>query len=961
MIERAVPVRLRILGPLEVRATAEWAGISAPKQRSLLAALLLHSGQPVSTERLIDEIWGEQAPARAANLVSVYVHHLRRVIGDAGVLVTRSPGYQLTFEAGALDAQRFEELAAAGRRQLDAGDASDAAGLLTEALGLWRGPALADVPPSALVSAEADRLAEYRVEMQVLRMEADRRCGRAATVVTEARRLLADHPLREELWSLLMRALHDTGRPAAALEAYAQARAAIADELGVDPGPELQQLYAGILSADAAGRAPAGAGPPAEKQRAGAAGPPSAAAAPVPGPGHGPAPAQLPADIADFTGRAGQVQQVCRLLTAAGREGNPEAVPIGLVVGSGGLGKTTLAVHAAHLLAAEFPDGQLHVNLLGATQPADPAEVLARFLRDLGMDPAHIPSAEEELAAAFRTRLAGRRVLVVLDDARDAAQVRPLLPGSGSCAVIITSRGRLPELVGARLLDLEVLPAEEARVLFARVAGEERTAAEPADTDRVLAACAGLPLAIRIAGARLAARGGWNVHYLAGRLSDERRRLDELRAGNLAVRASFEVSFASLAATEPDGVDPARAFRLLGVWTGPSIALPAAAALLGTGEVDAAVALEVLVDAHLLDEPEPARYRFHDLLRVYAADRARAQESEQDRRDAALRVLTWYLHTTEATARIISPQHARVPLGPLPDGVVPLEFSSLDEALDWCEAQRAGIVAATRLAAGYGLHELAWQLPAAAMSYFYRRSHWADWVTTHEIGLASACALGDRRAEAWMLNNLGMACGIQRLEESVTYFEQALMLHRELGDERGETRAANNVAKALFDLRRFPEALESAERSLVIQQRTGNRYGEGIAIGMLGAACSELGRYQPAVDHLQQALAIFREVGDPLVEADALSDLGEAFVQLGRIDDALASLRESLGIWRSIGNRYGEAATLHRLGSAMYRSGSPQQASSVLSEALSLFESLGDQAQADQVRAAMAAMGRQAG
>src|SRR5262249_21189187 len=349
-----------------------------------------------------------------------------------------------------------------------------------------------------------------------------------------------------------------------------------------------------------------------------------------------PAPAQLPADIPDFTGRAGEIGELQRLLSGDGRaRDSPGAVPVVLVIGSGGLGKTALAVHAAHLLADRFADGQLYANLHGTTDPVDPAEILARFLRGLGMDGARIPVEAEERAAQYRTRLAGKQVLIVLADARDAAQVRSLLPGTASCAVLITARRAMPELVESRLLDLDVLPAEEARALFGRVAGEARADAEPAATAQVLTACAGLPLAIRIAGARLAARGGWNVHTLAGRLSNERRRLDRLQAGNRPVRTSFEVSFGSLAsAGGPGGVNPAHAFRLLGVWTGPSIALPAAVALLGQPDHAVEESLEVLVDAHLLDSPEPGVYRFHDLLRVYAADRARAQETDQDRHEA---------------------------------------------------------------------------------------------------------------------------------------------------------------------------------------------------------------------------------------------------------------------------------------------------------------------------------------
>jgi DNA-binding SARP family transcriptional activator len=934
----------RILGPLELWNGQEWARVSAPKWRGLLATLLLSPGQPVSTGRLIAGLWGDSPPAKAKNLVSVYVHRLRRLIGDVGgdVLVTRAPGYQIMMSPGDLDAQRFAQLVADGRAALAGGDAAAAAGLLSMALGLWRGPALADVPASPAVAAEADQLEESRIQALELRIAADLGCGRQDEVAPELSRLVADHPLREGLWGLLMRALYGAGRQAEALETYARAREAIAAELGVDPGAGLQQLHQDILNADAANAV------------VGMTGTPAAVRAGPTAPAH-PAPAQLPADIADFTGRAGQVEELCRLLSGdAQAQGSPGAVPVVLVVGSGGLGKTTLAVHAAHLLADRFGDGQLYANLLGATEPADPGEVLARFLRDLGLDGAQVPVELEERAAQFRTRLAGKRVLIVLDDARDAAQVRPLLPGSASCAVLVTARRAMPELVGSRLFDLDVLPSGEARALFGRVAGEERASAEPAATDEVLAACAGLPLAIRIAGARLAARGGWNVHTLAGRLSNERRRLDELQAGNLAVRASFEVSFAGLASSVgPGGVDPARAFRLLGVWTGPSIALPAAAALLGQPEPAVADALEVLVDAHLLDSPEPDRYRFHDLLRVYAADRALAQETDQDRQDAITRLLTWYLHTTEAAARIISAQHARVPLGPVPPEVRVLDFVSLDKALTWCEGERAGLVAATKLAAASGMHQLAWELPAAAMSFFYRRSHWTEWVTTHEIGLASTRSSGDREAQAWMLNNLGMAYGQQRMGRSVDCFEQALTIYQEVGDMRGRSRAATNVAAAYYDLRRFQDALAAAERSLVIQRSAGTRYGEGIALGILGGADQELGRSGEAVVHLQQALAIFRELNDRDSEADSLSDLGDVYLGLDRTEEAISHYRESLAIRRDIGDRYGQARTLRRLGSALLRTGQHGPARELLSESLDLFEALGDQPRAAEIRASL--------
>ena len=940
MIEPSGAALFRVLGPVEVWTGQEWAKVGAPKQRSVLATLLLRPGEPVSTDTLIDEVWPDKPPAKATNLVSVYVHHLRRLIGDADgrVLATRAPGYQVVLGPGELDADQFAGLVADGRQALASGAPARAVDLLTEALGLWRGRALADVAATPLVAAEAGRLEESRVEALELRAQANLACGRPAEVVPEVRRLLADHPLREKLWALLIRALYGSGRQAEALEVYEQARNRIADELGVDPGADLRQLYQQILNADGE-----------------LAGIPLAQV--DPGPPAAPVPAQLPADIPDFTGRSGQLAELRELLAGAGADDSPGAVQVALVVGSGGLGKTALAVHAAHLLASQFPDGQLYANLLGATQPADPAEVLARFLRDMGMDGSRIPLDAEERATHYRTRLAGKRVLIVLDDARDAAQVMPLLPGSASCAVLVTTRNWLPELAGIAVLDLDVLSPGEGRALFTRVVGEKRVAAEPAATDEVLAACVGLPLAIRIAGARLATRGAWSVRTLADRLSDERRRLDELRVGNLAVRASFEVSFASLPRPEmADGPDPAGAFRLLGLWTGPWIRLPAASALLGEPQSATADALDALVDVHLLESPEPDRYRFHDLLRFYAADRARTQESEERRGAAVIRLLTWYLHTAEAAAAVISPLHTRVPLGPPPDTVRPLAFATLEEAIAWCDTERAGLLAATRLAADSSLHEIAWKLAAAAMSFYYRRSQWGDWVATHLTGLESSRALEDRHAEAWMLNNLGMAYGVQRMPECVGCFEHALKLYRATGDLHGEARVEYNMANAQFDLGRFAEALEAAERSVAIQRRLGNRYVEGLALGTVGCAYRELGRFDEAVAQFQQALAIFRDLGDLDSEADSLSDLGDTYLGMHQVAEALACLEESLAIRRRIDDRAGQAATLQRLGLARRDAGDLSLARGCLAEALSLNEELGDQARAAEIRRVLAEM-----
>ena len=451
-------LRFRVLGPLEVWTGQDWSGIGAPKWRALLAVLLLSQGQAVSTDRLIAELWGDRPPDRAANLVSIYVLRLRRVLGDRDghLLTTRAPGYQLRLQPGELDAEQFQALAGQGRRTLAEGDFRAAADVLAEALGLWRGRALADVPPFALVTAEAERLEESRLTALELRIEADLGCGMHAQLVPELRRLLSDQPLREGLWGLLMQALDAAGRHAEALAAYGQAREVIAEELGVDPGPELQRLYQALLTADlvprqqrgavtrATAAAIGGTARPAGAPAVPSAAAPAAPSAAVPGyPGRPPrgsrsetsagrfprrpgagsslrrVPAQLPADVADFTGREANLEQLCAAMSDAGRRDNP-AVAVAVVAGAPGLGKTALAIHAAHALRRDFPDGQLYVSLRGGSeQPVPPDEVLARFLRDLGVDGARIPVDAEERAALYRTRLAERQMLIVLDDAQE--------------------------------------------------------------------------------------------------------------------------------------------------------------------------------------------------------------------------------------------------------------------------------------------------------------------------------------------------------------------------------------------------------------------------------------------------------------------------------------------------------------------------------------------------------------
>jgi DNA-binding SARP family transcriptional activator len=961
-------MKFRLLGPLEVRVGDDWKGIGAPKWRSVLAALLINAGQIVSADALIDEVW-DQPPAKAVNLISIYVLRLRRLLGDAdgSLLVTRAPGYQLRVAATDTDALLFEAMVRDGRRVFGSGDPQGAARQLTEALALWYGRPLADVRATPLVEAEAERLAELRLGAIELRITAELACGGYDQAVPEIRRLLADHPLREGLWLQLMRALDGSGRHAEALEVYGQARNVISGQLGVDPGAELRQLYADLLAKDQTGlRGTISAGtvaahprkPAAGKSRAAAAsdtaaGPAAAGTRPGRGPRSSvPTPAQLPADETDFTGRDAQV---CELLASAGAGADSDtgAVRIAVVAGAGGLGKTSLAVHAAHRVRREFPDGQLYVDLLGATPtPLSPGDVLARFLRDLGVDGRQIPVDEAERAGRYRTALASRRMLVVLDNARDAAQVRPLLPGAASSAVLVTTRSRMPDLASTRLVDLNVLDDDEALTLFVKAVGDDRAAAEPEATAELLEACAGLPLAIRICAARLATRSGWSIQAMASRLRDEHHRLDELRAGDLAVRASFQVSFASLLTTAgPDDIAPADAFRLLGLWQGPSISAAAAAALFGTPEYLAANALETLVDVHLLESTGPDRYKFHDLLRVYSSERAASDLSGPERDAAVGRLLGWYLCTADAAAQVILPHRYHVPLEDGLAGHPALSFSATDDALAWYDSERANVVAATRQAAAAGLHDIAWRLPAPLISMFNRRGNWTDCIATHRIALASARQAGNRQGEAWVLNNLGQALGFTHMSEGIELLERSLAIRREIGDRLGEAQAANNLSDAFVVLGRTDEALDLLRRALDLNREIGYRYGEGLVLNNLGEAFLDLDRPDEAIDYLLQARRVFADIAFQHGVGYSLHNLGRAQLSLGQDAEALDCLEQALVIHTKAGDRHRQAFTLRYLGLAQDHNGLAAEATESWQQAAAIFDDLGDSAQAAQIRA----------
>jgi DNA-binding SARP family transcriptional activator len=988
-------MRFRVLGPLEVLSDDNWQTIGARKWRSLLAALLLHPGHTVSVDTLIDAIWGDEPPAKAANLVSIYVLRLRRLLGDSEgqLLVTRSPGYLIRAEPDDVDAVLFEQLAEDGRRVLGA-DPERAAVILGEALKLWRGEALADVPASPFIEAETERLSELRLATAELRVDADLECGRFAQVIPELRGTLSANPLRERLWLLLMRALDGDGRRAEALDAYAQAREAIADQLGVDPGADLRRLYAQLLAADQAAdqadqtdaaprrrasrppvpttepepAAPTSEAPDSATDTASgdersrpddvslpvgsvAVGSVPESVPPVPEVQSPiPRPQQLPADIGDFTGRRELVDHLSWLLSAQDAVANPGAVPVAVIAGSGGLGKTSLAVHAAHKLTRLYSDGQLYVDLLGATEhPQAPSDVLARFLRDLGVQGNQVPAGKDERSALYRTRLAGRRVLVLLDNARDAAQVRSLLPGSSSCGVLVTARSRMPDLAQSRLVDLAVLDDDESLTLFTKIIGGERAAAEPEATAEVLVACAGLPLAIRICAARLTARSHWSIKTLARRLAVQHRRLDELRVGDLAVRASFEVSVRSLPSTQA-GKDASQLFGMLGLWPGPFITVEAAAALVGQDVDRMDEALEVLVDACLLECPASNIFRFHDLLRAYAVERAQEEEIQLERVEALRRAAQWYLYTVDAAADHVSPHRTRIPLGPVPEDCHPLSFANLDEALEWLEAERPNLVAVSKQAAAEGLDDLAWRLPPAAMTFFNRRGYRGDWIATHQVALESARRLPDPAGEAMVLNSLGMAYRDIDLEAAIDALNQAITLSRASGDLRLGAQAGANLADTYLRARRYADVTGMHQQVLEDLRSLGNRYGEGIILTTAGEAYLKLGGAEQAIGFLSQSRQIFGEIHERRGEALALECLGDAHLELGQLDEGLECLRLAVEVARSAGERVVEAACLRQLGSAYGRAGQSDRAREALLRAQDLFRNLGDSIEVAEIK-----------
>jgi DNA-binding SARP family transcriptional activator len=905
-------IRFRILGPLEVDGAEGGAvPLTATKPRTLLGLLLLYANRPVGISTLTDALWPLRPPRTAAGALRTHVSNLRTSLRLTG-LTARPPGYQIHVEPHDLDMLLFERLTEEGHRAAARGDLAGGADRWERALGLWRGRPLDGLELGAAAESTLADLAERRLGVLEHWVQARLALGEHTGTLPALAAAAAEQPLRERLHELAMLALYRSGRQAEALETFRQLRRRLVADLGVEPGHALQRLQRQILSADPA------LDPPGDRATASAGPPP---------------PRQLPPDIAAFTGRHREVTAARSGLAASPLR----PAPLVAIAGPGGIGKSALAVYLAHRLAHHFPDGQLYVDLQGATaglRPLPPLEVLGRFLRALGARDTDLATVDEA-SAAFRAAVAGRRLLVLLDNAHDAEQVRPLLPAGPHTAVLLTSRPVLSTLDNAAHILLDVLPPAEAMLLLSRLAGADRVAADPGGAQRVATWCGCLPLALRIAGARLAARPSWPVHELAARLSDTRRRLDELRFGDLGVRSSFQVSYELLRdGAEADDRAAADAFPLIALPDAADLSLPAAAALLDLPAAEAARILDRLVDCQLLASPAPGRFRLHDLLRLFG------RSLNASDRGALVRLLHWYSATAWQAFRLLRPADARpATAGEWAEGGT--AFSDVDSALDWLESERANLLAAVRqIADNPALPAVAaTSLARALFAFFHVRGYLNDWVEVNEVARAVARRAADPIAEAHAGRDLGAAFEVRGdYQKARECLSEALDRYAEAGDQPGEAACLNGLGTVYDSLGQFGEAAGCLERSLAISRALDDRHSQAISLNNLGEVYCGLGQHGRAVESLREALDVFRGNGNRRSQSAVLSNLAQVFERQGAYAEAQACYEESYAGFVDLGVAVGQATVLAQLGRVYRLRGRHAEALDRLGAALELAE-----------------------
>jgi DNA-binding SARP family transcriptional activator/tetratricopeptide (TPR) repeat protein len=874
-------MRVHLLGPVElVAAGGQTIRLGAAKRRTVLAALALELNRVVSGDRLMSLVWDGSPPPRAKAALQGHVAQLRKVLGAEVELITRPPGYLLAGDRASVDVFEFEDLVARARATSD----EQAVELLTSALRLWRGPVLADVPGDQLREAVSARLED--VKLSAVQELAERlfRLDRAREAVPGLQRAHDEHPLRESLVAQLVLALHWTGRQAEALDLYHRTRSRLADELGVDPGPELREAYQAVLTGETAPRPSKEQS--AEQQPAGER--PLTTSVSVP--------AQLPREHRGFVGRNVELSDLEDSLSE-------QDYAIGLLVGPAGVGKTALALHWAHQVASKFPDGQLFVNLRGfdETEPLDSGTALTGFLRALGVPDTQIAVELDERAAQYRSLLSDHRILVVLDNARSADQVRPLLPGSGQCLVLVTSRHRLDDLVvteGAFSVPVDSLGAEGAVELLAGVIGRQRVEQEPEAVAQLVRLCDRLPLALRIAGARLASRRRWTIQSLVDELVDEQSRLSVLslpEAGR-GVHAALSLSYRQL----PDGA--ARMFRMLGLHPGTDVDSYAAASLLDVNVVTARAHLRTLAYANLLHESTPDRYSRHDLVRLFTHQLAET-ESEEDQSEAAARLLDYYLHVAD-TARTYLSDHVRPFSTPEHQPATFPDLSSHAAALEWFTLEEDNLGMALELAVNGEQPRRTWQLALCLDAFHFRRGNRANRIAVCGVGLRAARAIGDEHIESTLLMRLG---------------------------------------STLAEIGRFREAIEQCTRATELAR--GERHLEVAALANLGYCLMAGGQLDPAQDRLTEALAIAREVGDAHSQANVLNNLANLLLDKEDPRRALTCAEEALRLFEQTTPSKAHTATLHTVGAALQRLGALNDAVGFYRNGLVIAQSLGDRFQ----------------